>query len=106
MMVIQTQPEETSNIDLVMVSSDATDNVSAIRDIDKWARDNGFVRSNEYHLGRRQTADGKMLFFSPCYRLDESFRRAAETDLARIRANRQKMPLTASSDELLRESVV
>ena len=60
---MQTQPEETSNIDLAMVSSDASDNVCAIRDIDKWARDNGFVRSNEYHLGRRQKADGKMLFF-------------------------------------------
>ncbi len=104
-MIIQTQPEETSDASLVMVSSDAPDNASAIRDIDQWARDNGFVRSNEYHLGRRQTADGKMLFFSPCYRLDENFRRAAETDLARIRDNRQKMPVTASSDVLLREGM-
>ena len=104
-MVIQTQPAETSNVDLVMVSSDAPDNASAIRDIDKWARDNGFVRSNEYHLGRRQTAEGKMLFFSPCYRLDETFQRAAETDLARIRDNRQKMPVTVSSDVLLREGL-
>lgn len=102
-MVIQTQPEETDDAPFVMVSSDAPDNAGAIRDIDKWARDNGFVRSNEYHLGRRQTADGRMLFFSPCYRLDESFRRAAETDLTRMRANRQKMPVTASSDILLRE---
>lgn len=102
-MVIETQPEETRTAPLVMVSSDAPDNVSAIQKIDKWARDNGFVRSNEYHLGRRQTAEGKMLFFSPCYRLDESFRRAAETDLAEIRDNRQKMPVTVSSDLLLQE---
>ncbi len=102
-MIIQTQPEQTNDAALVMVSSDALDNVSAIRDIDQWARDNGFVRSNEYHLGRRQTADGKMLFFSACYRLDENFRRAAETDLERIRANRQRMPVTASSDVLLQE---
>ena len=104
-MVIQTQPEETSDASLVMVSSDAPDNASAIRDIDKWARDNGFVRSNEYHLGRRQMANGRMLFFSPCYRLDEDYRRAADTDLAQIRANRQKMPITVSSDQLLQEGM-
>lgn len=102
-MVIQTQPEETREASLVMVSSDAPDNISAIRDIDKWARDHGFVRSNEYHLGRRQIEDGTILFSSACYRFDENFRRAAETDLAQIRANRQKMPVTASSDLLLQE---
>lgn len=102
-MVVQIQPQETADASVVMVSSDAPDNLSAIREIDQWARDNGFVRSNEYHLGRRQTADGTMLFSSPCYRFDESFRQAAETDLVRIRANRQKMPLTASSELLLQE---
>ncbi len=102
-MIVQTQPEETAEASLVMVSSDALDNVTAIREIDRWARDHGFVRSNEYHLGRRQTADGTMLFSSACYRFDENFHRAAETDLAQIRANRQKMPVTASSDLLLQE---
>lgn len=102
-MVVQTQPEETDNAPVVMVSSDASDNISAIREIDQWARDHGFVRSNEYHLGRRQTAEGKMLFFGSCYRLDESFKRAAETDLAQIRDQRQRMPVTTSSDLLLRQ---
>lgn len=102
-MVVQTQPEETNDAPIVMVSSDASDNISAIREIDQWARDHGFVRSNEYHLGRRQTAAGQMLFFCSCYRLDESYKRAADTDLAQIRNQRQKMPVTTSSDLLLRQ---
>lgn len=102
-MVVQTQPEETDDAPVVMVSSDASDNISAIHEIDQWARDHGFVRSSEYHLGRRQTAEGKMLFASPCYRLDESFKRAADTDLARIRERRERMPMTASSADLLRD---
>ncbi len=100
-MIVQTQPDETNNAPVVMVSSDASDNISAIREIDQWAREHGFVRSNEYHLGRRQTAEGRMLFVSPCYRLDESFKQAANTDLKRIRDQREKMPITISSDLLL-----
>ncbi len=102
-MVVQTQPENIADAPVIIASSDAPDNLRAIRDIDTWARENGFVRSNEYHLGRRQALDGTMLFFSPCYRLDESFHKAGVSDLATIRANREKMPMTASSDVLLQE---
>jgi len=102
-MSIFTQPEDVENLSLVMAYSDAVNNDSAIREIDNWAYANKFIRSNEYHLGRKQTADGKMLFFSPCYRLDEDIRRAADTDLARIRERRERMPMTTSSDVLLRE---
>ena len=102
-MSVQTQPEEINDASLVMVSSDAPDNISAIREIDQWARDNGFVRSREYNLNIKQTADGKRLYYGACYRLSQDDKRAAETDLTRIRQRRAEMPLTASSELLLQE---
>ncbi len=102
-MVIDTQPDEIDTAPSVVVFSDAPNNFDAIREIDQWARDHGFVRSREYSLNIKQFADGKRLYYGACYRLSQDDKRAAEADLTRMRQRRAEMPLTASSDMLLRE---
>ena len=95
--------DDTRQSDVVKVYSDALDNIQAIREIDEWARTHGYVRSRESILNVQQTADGKRYYYSACYRLTEDDLRAAEEDLRRIRERREKMPVTTSSDVLLRE---
>lgn len=87
---------------VVVVYSDAPDNLRAIREIDEWARVHGYVRSREATLNVKQDVTGLRYFYSACYLLDEDDLRAAEVDLARIGERRERMALTASSADLLR----
>lgn len=98
-----TWPENIGKDKVVVAYSDAADNVQAIREIDEWARSHGYVRSRESSLNVKQDADGHRYFYSACYLLDEDDRRAATTDLARIRERREQMAMTAPSADLLRD---
>lgn len=51
----------------------------------------------------KQDKAGHRYFYSACYHLDEDDMRAADADLRRIREQRERMPLTTSSDILLRQ---
>ena len=97
------QPEEIGTAPVILVCSDAANNHQAILEIDEYARGHGYVRSRENALNVRQNLQGVRYYYSACYLLDEDNRRANETDLARIRERRERMPLTTSSDVLLRE---
>ena len=102
-MAVMIHPSDVERAEIVMVTSDAPDNDSAIREIDRWATEHGFVRSREYRLNPRRSPEGVISRYSACYRLSEGDRRAADADMALIRRNRERMPLTTSSDILLRE---
>ena len=101
-MAITTRPDNFEQQEAVLVYSDAPDNVEAIRQIDAWARDQGFVRTREYHLNVVQTAEGRRLFQGTCYRLTPEHALAADADMERIRERREKMPMTTPADALLR----
>ena len=102
-MIISVEPADIEHAPVIVASSDAPDNDSAIRDIDEWARDHGFVRRHEYHLGVRLTPARKFFRYSACYRLTAEDLSAANADVDRIKARLNGMPMTTSSDALLRE---
>lgn len=97
------RPEEIGVAPVILVCSDAANNHQAIMEIDEYARAHGYVRSRESALNVRQSLDGMRYYYSASYLLDGDNRRANEADLARIRERRERMPLTTSSDVLLRE---
>ena len=101
--MVVTDPKDFQGQPVVIALSDAPDNASAIREINDWARANGFVRTREFQLGVRQAKDGHRWFQSTCVRPTEDDARAAEADLGRIRARRDAMPVTAPADQLLRD---
>ena len=51
-MAITTKPPTVDDLDVVLAISDAPNNEAAIREIDEWAREKGFVRSNARSLTR------------------------------------------------------
>ena len=63
--------------EVVMVESDALDNISAIREIDEWAYTNGFKRIPEYWLRKAQRQDGKLVFRGVCERVPKDFAKSA-----------------------------
>ena len=88
---------------VVVAYSDAPDNIHAIFEIDEWARAHGYIRSRESVLNIKQDTTNHRYFYCACYLLDEDDMRAANTDLMRIRERREQMPITTSSDILLRQ---
>ncbi len=98
-----TREENIGTDKAVIAYSDAIDNLHAIFEIDAWARSHGYVRSRESVLNIKQDKAGHRYFYCACYHLDEDDIRAADADLRRIRERRERMPLTTSSDILLRQ---
>jgi hypothetical protein len=64
-------PHDWKNSEVVMVESDALDNISAIRDIDEWALAHGFKRIPEYWLRRARRDDGTMVFRGVCEKVHQ-----------------------------------
>ncbi len=95
--------EDIGKQNVIVVCSYGPDNMSAIREIDEWAREHGYVRSREATLNVKLNMNGQRYFYSACYLLDADDMRAAEVDLARIGDRREQMALTASSADLLRD---
>lgn len=68
----------------VEVDSDAKDNLDAMREIDDWAFNNNFSRTNEYHLRVVIREDGTRVFRGVCYRLTPEVRSTARKILEEI----------------------
>ncbi|MGH7213513.1 MAG: hypothetical protein ACREIT_01935 [Tepidisphaeraceae bacterium] len=95
MAILQTDPADWRSSNTVQVDSTARDNMSAIREIDQWAADNGFHRVNEYWLRQVNLKDGTRVFRGICFRITEeerSTRHQTNEDVARRMA---RMPATA-----------
>lgn len=102
-MAISTDPAEYKGLPSVVLYSDAENNDAAIREMDAWAREHGYVRTNEYHLNV-VIRNNLRIFQGFCYKWTEENKEAAKRDLSEIRSRRAKMPLTAPSDEILRDA--
>lgn len=96
MAIRKTDPEPIGAANAVQVDSDATTNELAIRDIDAWAAENGFLRTNEYWL-RVVIRDGRRHFRGVCYRMTDDERLAMESYLHEVqdRASRLAQPRSA-----------
>ena len=76
MAIVGVDPTEYQNANTVQVDSDAADNARAINEIDDWATEHGFVRTNEYWL-RKAIRGGKRIFRGICYRFSDEERASA-----------------------------
>lgn len=81
-------PEQFATAPAVIVDSDATTNVEAIREIDAWAATHGFARTTEYWL-RVVVVENQRRFRGTCYRLTAEDARGVEQRLQEIEERRQ-----------------
>jgi hypothetical protein len=87
-------PADWRSASTVQVESDATDNLEALKEIESWARDNGFARTTEYWLRQAITSEGKWVFLGVCFRLPPEERRAADEINRRVEERMSRMPVT------------
>ena len=93
MAIIGVDPSDYAKASTIQVDSDAPDNRSAIREIEDWAAERGFLRTNEYYL-RQAIRDGKRIFRGICYRYTEEEREAAVQACQTSSAVLSTMPVT------------
>ena len=84
-------PDPWTNAPSVVVESDAPTNAEAVDEIENWAAQNGFARTNEYWL-RPIRRDGRTLLQAVCYRITEEHRAAAADRVERIKQRIASMP--------------
>ena len=73
MAIVRIDPPEWQNANVLQIDSDAPNNQVAIMEMDQWAYEKGFARTNEYWL-RRIRRNGQTIFRSICYRVEEEER--------------------------------
>jgi hypothetical protein len=69
MPIVKIDPEGFEKANVVQLDSDAPDNDQAMLEMEAWAVENGFARTNEYWLRKIITADNKRVYRGICYRL-------------------------------------
>jgi hypothetical protein len=100
MAIVKVDPQDWQGVNTVQIDSDAIDNALAIREIDEWASEHGFARTNEYWL--RQvilTRDGRRVFRGICYRLTQEIRESTEATLQKIAETAARNPLPATRED-------
>ncbi|MEE9293543.1 MAG: hypothetical protein V3W34_01060 [Phycisphaerae bacterium] len=99
MTIMDVDPQVTSDVNIVQVDSDAPDNRDAILEIEQWASEKGFVRTNEYWL-RQIVKNGRRLFRGICYRISNEEQTAMREDAKKIEETVQSMqPKQVSVDD-------
>lgn len=97
-MIVQTDPLALDGVNTVQVDSDATDNATAIAEIDAWAAQNGFARTDEYWL-KQVIRNGRRIFRGICYRITEEVRASAAATLQQIAETAARNPLPAPAED-------
>jgi len=99
-MIIRVDPPDFAKSSTVQVDSDAPTNTLAMREVDDWAADNGFLRTSEYHL-RPILVGGKRQFRGFCYRMTPEEMGAIEFDHQRLieRADKLEVTIDWSKDD-------
>ena len=99
-MIIRVDPESWNQSKLVQLDSDALDNMTAVREMEDWAAEHGFARTNEYWLRRALTTEGKRVFRGICFRLMPDELAAATSESNEIEQRMRRMPVaTPVSDK-------
>lgn len=93
MPILNVDPPNFEACNVIQVDCDAPTNKDAILEIEKWAAERGFLRTNEYGL-RRVLLKGRVLFRGICYRQKEEEVNMLKADEERINALVESMPVT------------
>ena len=94
MAIVAIDPADWENVNVVQIDSDAHDNKEAIIDIENWAGEHGFARTNEYWLRQILKNRGRRVFRGICYRLTEEVVRSNEAACQSSAEALSKMPPT------------
>ena len=94
MPIVRIDPPNPDAVNVLQVDSDAADNRQAMREIDDWAAERGFVRTNEFWLRRVRTRDGKNVFRGICYRIEVDERETIRETNERMRRELEEQPAT------------
>jgi hypothetical protein len=93
-MITRIDPQDWEHASVVQLDSDAPDNMKALKEMEQWAYDHGFARTDEYWLRRAITDDNVRIFRGICYRLTrDEYRVIAETQ-KRQDERMARMPVT------------
>ena len=93
MAIVKIDPPEWEKFNVVQIDSDAPDNTRAIIEMEDWASEHGFARTNEYWLRKVRTGD-RTVFRGICFRLTEEERRSNEAACLETEAALARMPVT------------
>ncbi len=96
--IVRVDPENWESANVVQVDSDARDNRQALLEVEAWAAEHGFVRTDEYWL-RQIIRNDHWHFRGICYRLNEDERAAQKAHARRIDENLSRMPVTVSDPD-------
>ncbi|HSZ56060.1 MAG TPA: hypothetical protein VK797_10390 [Tepidisphaeraceae bacterium] len=97
-MIVRVDPESWDQNKLVQLDSDAPDNKTAIREMEDWAAEHGFARTNEYWLRRALTPNGKRVFRGICFRLMPDEIAAANSEGNEIEQRMKRMPVLLTEE--------
>ena len=93
MSIVKIDPEDSKNANIVQLDSDALDNDQAMLEMEEWAVENGFARTNEYWLRKIITAEDKRVFRGICYRLTKEEAHSGETAAQQTAEATSKQPV-------------
>lgn len=98
MAIVRVDPAEWQNVNVLQLDSDASNNQAAMLEMEQWAYENGFARTNEYWL-RRIRRDGQTVFRGICYRVEEEERATQRAILQETEARAMRIEAALSSAE-------
>ena len=94
MAIVAIDPADWKNTNVVQIDSDAVDNKVAIMEIESWAWDRQFARTNEYWLRQIVRDDTQRVFRGICYRLTREVRNSRSAESEANRKLLDQMPKT------------
>jgi len=93
------EPEEAHRMGVpLFVDSNAEDNIRAIREIERWCREQGLARAQESHLRTLRTEHG-LVRRGICYRPPPAEYEQRELEWAEVLRRRESMPETVPTDD-------
>lgn len=93
-MIVRIDPEDWNRFNVVQLDSDAPDNMVAVREIEDWAAEHGFARTDEYWLRRALKPDGRRIFRGICFRLVPDELAAAEAESKEVEETSKRFGTT------------
>ena len=98
-MIVKVDPGEWQASNTVQLDSDAPNNITAVREIEDWAAEHGFARTNEYWLRRALRPDGRTVFRGICFRIMPDESAAAEQESHEVANRMGRLPVTTNAAE-------
>ena len=94
MSIVKIDPVDSEKANVVQIDSDAPDNDQAMLEIEEWAVENGFARTNEYWLRKIITAKNERVFRGICYRLTKEEAQSGEAAAREMAEATNSLPRT------------